>query len=396
MSRQDKYNEHDAYKMLKNKTTTSHTSHTSHNTSRTSHNTSYTSDPRYESQYTSQYNSNSTPHYSSNTPSNTQSKSSSQKSTNSHYSSHTSQKPSTNTKPQTQPQSTTSQKTQKQTPSNTQVPIKSKLNKMVPNLNVNIESSQQKSIENRSNGSDDYKIVALNAKVGKSKNEDRAVYENETKSVKISNNVSKRKSVNGGGNKSTEDTTNLSEGGGEKDFSELDEYRMLHFRPKDNFEKLSHSKQDEISKDQNEVDQRLLGYLEIPEEEYRCIQPGTYIRYLKEGTLYRAGGVLKLNRWPKYWVLESIDGKKIKWSVPLQNTKSIYYMRDKEEIQRHQRNRERLYEGVLKEKFVVLDRDEYIKMRKLYDNAADEEDESRSYYTDDDSSVNIDVKFQKK
>ena len=71
-------------------------------------------------------------------------------------------------------------------------------------------------------------------------------------------------------------------------------------------------------------------------------------------------------------------------------------MRDKEEIQRHQRNRERLYEGVLKEKFVVLDRDEYIKMRKLYDNAADEEDESRSYYTDDDSSVNIDVKFQKK
>ena len=124
---------------------------------------------------------------------------------------------------------------------------------------------------------------------------------------------------------------------------------------------------------------------------------GDIFRYLKEGILYRAGGLLKLNRWPKFWVLESIDGKKIKSSVPLQNTKNEYFMKDMELQKLNQRNKNKLYEGVIKEKFVVLDRDEYIRMKKICD--AEGEDISNSFYdsdgrSDEESSVNVDIKFE--
>jgi hypothetical protein len=241
--------------------------------------------------------------------------------------------------------------------------------------NVPMSSSSQK--QHISNN--EYKTVSINNKKPQPKKE-RIVYENDNEN----SNTSRR-----------------TEGGGGSNLSELDEYRIINFKPKDNYLKLSESKQDEISKDQYEVDQRFVGFKLIPEEDYRCIQPGTYIRYMKEGTLYRAGGVLKLNKWPKYWVLESVDGKKIKWSVPLQNTKSEYFMKDMQLYKEKQKTKDKLYDGVLKEKFVVLDRDEFIRMKNICD--AEGFDASNSYYdsqdekySDEESSVNVDVQFEKK
>ena len=193
-----------------------------------------------------------------------------------------------------------------------------------------------------------------------------------------------------------------------------------NFKPKDNYVKTAESKQDLVSANESELKQRFEGFVMIGPEDLRAIQPGTYIRYLKDGILYRAGGVLKLNKWPKYWLLESVDGKRIRWSVPLQNTQNIYYMKDPE-IENKKEKSKKIYEAVMKNKMVLVDAVEYEQMRKLcYGDATinsdvseisqtdGEEEDDRRYYKgrrvryyddedddDDDSSVKVDLKFQK-
>ena len=184
---------------------------------------------------------------------------------------------------------------------------------------------------------------------------------------------------------------------------ELNEYRKTNFKPIDNFVKSAESKQDKISQDKNEIKGKFEGFILVPKEDYKCMQPGAFIRYLKDGKLYRSGGILKLNRAPTYWILESTDGKKIRWSVPLQNTKNVYYQRDMDEVRRTKKNKEKLYNAVMSHEYAILSRSEvekYEELKKMLlekSNAKNESDSSY-LYTDDDSdeSVKVDLKFQKK
>lgn len=144
-----------------------------------------------------------------------------------------------------------------------------------------------------------------------------------------------------------------------------DEYRIKNYKSKYNYTKTEQSKQDLISLDDKELEIRFNGFIQIKEEDYRCIQPNTYIRYLKDGFLYRAGGKLVLNKWPKYWLLESVDGKKIRWSVPLKDTKNAYFQKDPEIAKtkkREEKARQRFHEAMMRGDYVALTKEEYEKL----------------------------------
>ena len=188
-----------------------------------------------------------------------------------------------------------------------------------------------------------------------------------------------------------------------------DKDRIENFKTIDNFVKTEESKQDQISKDKEELKKKFEGFLLIPKEDYKCIQPNTYIRYLKDGKLYRSGGILKLNKAPKYWLLQSADKRnKIRWSVPLENTKNVYYQKDMDAVRREAKNKDKLYKAVMNNEFVVIPKDAFERLRILeeqekarQDGGGQEESSYTDYtsYTDDDdesSSVMIDLKFQKR
>lgn len=140
------------------------------------------------------------------------------------------------------------------------------------------------------------------------------------------------------------------------DLSELDidEYRIVNFKPKDGYKRPKKTLQDTISQDKNEIKKRFEGYAKIDPDDYPSIQPNTYIRYLKDAKQYRAGGILVLNMWQKgYWVLKSTDGKGVRWSVPLKS-KNIYFRKDPEEIKRIQENKDKLYDAVMNGRFKLI------------------------------------------
>ena len=202
--------------------------------------------------------------------------------------------------------------------------------------------------------------------------------------------------------------------------AELDEYRIANFKPRDQYTKKFETKQDRISENEEELKKRFIGFTLIDYDDYRAMQPGTYIRYLKDGSLYRAGGVLKLNKWPKYWILESlsVNKKKITWSVPLQNTKTLYFQKDKELAKRIQKKKNKMYEAVEKQEYMLIKNSEFAEMKRKMEAAGINVDKilNRSHtshshtdteasevyssseddYDDDSSSVQVDIKLQKR
>lgn len=145
---------------------------------------------------------------------------------------------------------------------------------------------------------------------------------------------------------------------------ETDEYKILNFKPPDGYKKTQRTRQDIISLDKDEIRRKFEGFIRIQEDEYPMIQPNTYIRYLKDGKLYRVGGTLVLNKWPKYWLLKSTDGKNIKWSVPLEETKNIYFRKDMEEMAKLKSKKDKLYEAVMEGRFKLISPEDYQKVIK--------------------------------
>jgi hypothetical protein len=176
--------------------------------------------------------------------------------------------------------------------------------------------------------------------------------------------------------------------GRQDDRDDLDEYRQVNFKPKDGWKKEAETKQDEISKDIEEMKKKFEGYRLIPEEDYKTIQPGTFIRYLKGGKLYRSGGVLVLNKSPVYWVLQSTDGKKIRWSVPLQDN-SKYFRKDPEITRKLEENKQKLYKAVVSGNYVLMKKSDY-------DNCMEVVEHQEGGSETDDSSSNWDVNVNMK
>lgn len=176
---------------------------------------------------------------------------------------------------------------------------------------------------------------------------------------------------------------------------DLDEYRIVTFKPKDNYQKTSTTKQDEISENIDEIKKRFEGFKLIKQEEFPTIQPGTYIRYLKGGKLYRAGGVLVLNKSPKYWVLQSTDGRKIRWSVPLQTGNNRYFRKDPEIQRKLEENKKKLYKAVVSGKYVLMKAEEYQDCLDVIEGQqGGGKNPTSESETDESSSINWDVQLQ--
>ena len=107
--------------------------------------------------------------------------------------------------------------------------------------------------------------------------------------------------------------------------------------------------QDLISEDVNEIKERLQGFVQIHEDNYKDIDIGIWIRYISDEGKYRSGGILVHNKAPDYFVLKNPNNE-ITWSVNL--TKNIIFMKDigaKREEMIEKNNLYRLYlEGYVK------------------------------------------------
>ncbi len=114
------------------------------------------------------------------------------------------------------------------------------------------------------------------------------------------------------------------------------------------------TKQDVISKDPKLMKSKFKGFSLIKPEQYKYVNEGTFIRYLKDGKIFRFGGYLKNNKWPDYWVLQNkTRGDQIaSWCVPLKG-KNIYASRDND------RSQDDVETKAMKETFYKLKSGEY-------------------------------------
>ena len=74
--------------------------------------------------------------------------------------------------------------------------------------------------------------------------------------------------------------------------------------------------QDKISKNPEELNKKMEGYIQIYPENYKDIECGIWVKYITEDKKYRSGGLLKLNKSPDYFVLKN-SFNNISWTVTL-------------------------------------------------------------------------------
>lgn len=74
--------------------------------------------------------------------------------------------------------------------------------------------------------------------------------------------------------------------------------------------------QDKISKNPEELNKKMEGYIQIYPENYKDIECGIWVKYITEDKKYRSGGLLKLNKAPDYFVLKN-SFNNISWTVNL-------------------------------------------------------------------------------
>ena len=96
-------------------------------------------------------------------------------------------------------------------------------------------------------------------------------------------------------------------------------------KEKNNYIKPEITKQDIISDDAELFKKKLEGYIEIHPDNYDDIDTGLWIKYInKETGKYRCG-ILKYNKSPDYFVLNS-PYNNLTWSVNL--NKNIFFIKD--------------------------------------------------------------------
>ena len=71
----------------------------------------------------------------------------------------------------------------------------------------------------------------------------------------------------------------------------------------DEYDKPRQTMQDDLNQDKERIVKNLEGYLRIPYEECELLMEGIRIKYITEKGLFRVGGILIKNMFPKYIVL---------------------------------------------------------------------------------------------
>jgi hypothetical protein len=85
------------------------------------------------------------------------------------------------------------------------------------------------------------------------------------------------------------------------------------------------TKQDIISNNPDLIKERLEGYIQIDPSNYEDIDTGLWVKYITEDGKYRSGGILKYNKSPDYFVLQS-PHKNVTWCASL--SKNIFFIKN--------------------------------------------------------------------
>jgi len=93
----------------------------------------------------------------------------------------------------------------------------------------------------------------------------------------------------------------------------------------DEYDKPRQTMQDDLNQDKERIVKNLEGYLRIPYEECELLMEGIRIKYITEKGLFRVGGILIKNMFPKYIVLMN-EYRKLSWCVDLK--KNHIFMED--------------------------------------------------------------------
>lgn len=108
-----------------------------------------------------------------------------------------------------------------------------------------------------------------------------------------------------------------------------------------------YTKNDIISNDPELLHKHLTNYVEVHPDNYIDIDRGIWIRYITKEGKYRSGGILKINKAPKYFILKN-PFCNFSWSINLDN--NIIFIKNinkEKDIMIQKNNLFRLYEAGL-------------------------------------------------
>jgi hypothetical protein len=95
--------------------------------------------------------------------------------------------------------------------------------------------------------------------------------------------------------------------------------------------------------------QELMGYKKLSESSFKDIMPGDRIKYSVNEDL-RTGGVVKINKYPKYLVLMN-PIKNVTWCVQMTEPSLKIYIKTLKQIQKESKEKEKVYK-LFKEGFL--------------------------------------------
>ena len=107
------------------------------------------------------------------------------------------------------------------------------------------------------------------------------------------------------------------------------------------------TQQDLISKNPEELNKKLKGFIQIYPEHYKDIECGIWIKYITPENKYRGGGTLIINHAPEYFILKS-PYNNLTWPVSLE--KNYIFMKGNEDTMERtlvKNNLYKLYEAGL-------------------------------------------------
>ena len=88
-----------------------------------------------------------------------------------------------------------------------------------------------------------------------------------------------------------------------------------------------------------DIKEKLKGYTLV--RNVKDIKPGDNVRYIVDSE-FRTGGVVKLNKYPKYLVLLNVV-KNVSWCVQLTNPTLKVYVKTLEKINKERKEKEKIY-----------------------------------------------------
>lgn len=108
------------------------------------------------------------------------------------------------------------------------------------------------------------------------------------------------------------------------------------------------------TKQEDSIKQKLKDYQRVKDDKIESLNPGDKLRYFVNGE-FRSGGVVKINKFPKYIVLLN-PIKNVTWCVQLTSPSLMLYVKPLKKINKERNDMKKIYSMYKEGKLCVTDK----------------------------------------